>query len=479
MHQQNLLRAGISPSFHAASLIVGMAVFVGACAPESDVADEKTGRNQVSQRTAPPEANAARRTANELLTGKAAMGDWTTDAPGVRRKLTPADMPAPHATDSVSNKPDEISQPQGAMPRVPTGFHVDKFADSLKNPRMIRTAPNGDLFVAESEADQIRLLRDANGDGTPEIRDVFASGLDQPFGIAFYPVGANPNYVYVANTGSVVRFPYQNGDTTARGKSETIVPGVSEGGLLEGGGHWTRDIVFSKDGSKLYVSVGSRGNISDDRSEARRARIFEYTPEGEDERVYAYGIRNPVGLAIHPMTGELWASVNERDWLGDDLVPDYVTRVREGGFYGWPWYYIGANQDPNYPGKRPELKDQAIVPDVLIQSHSASLGMAFYTGGQFPPEYRNVAFAAQHGSWNRSRRTGYKVIYLPMQDGRATGEYVDFMTGFVTPEGEVWGRPVAVAVGRDGALFVSDDGGNVIWRVSYPGGKGSAGMQQP
>lgn len=479
MHQQNPLRAGISASFHTAGLIVGMAVLVGACAPESDVADEKTGRNQVSQRTAPPEANAARRTANELLTGKAATGDWTTDAPGVRRKLTPADMPAPHATDSVSNKPDEISQPQGAMPRVPAGFHVDKFADSLKYPRMIRTAPNGDLFVAESGADRIRLLRDANGDGTPEIRDVFASGLDQPFGIAFYPVGANPNYVYVANTGSVVRFPYQNGDTTARGKNETIVPGVSGGGLLEGGGHWTRDIVFSKDGSKLYVSVGSRGNISDDQSEARRARIFEYTPEGEDERVYAYGIRNPVGLAIHPMTGELWASVNERDWLGDDLVPDYVTRVREGGFYGWPWYYIGANQDPNYPGKRPELKDQAIVPDVLIQSHSASLGMAFYTGDQFPPEYRNVAFAAQHGSWNRSRRTGYKVIYLPMQDGRATGEYVDFMTGFVTPESEVWGRPVAVAVGRDGALFVSDDGGNVIWRVSYPGGKGSAGMQQP
>lgn len=469
----------MSASLRATGLIMGAAIFVGACAGESDSTNEQTGSNQVNQPTAPPKANAARRAGNELLRGVAAKGNWTTDAPGVRRKLTPADLPAPYATDSVFNQPNEISQPQEVMPQVPAGFRVEKFAARLTNPRMIRAAPNGDLLVVESEADRIRLLRDANGDGTAEISEVFASGLDQPFGIAFYPVGANPHYVYVANTGSIVRFPYQKGDITARGKSETIVSDISGGGLLEGGGHWTRDIVFSKDDSKLYVSVGSRSNVSDNESEARRARIFEYTPEGKDERVYAYGIRNPVGLAIHPVTGELWTSVNERDKLGDHLVPDYVTSVRAGGFYGWPWYYIGANQDPRHPGKRPELKDEAIVPDVLIQSHSASLGMAFYTGEQFPSEYRNVAFAAEHGSWNRSRRTGYKVIYLPMQDGRATGEYVDFMTGFVTPEGEVWGRPVAVAVGRDGALFVSDDGGNVIWRVSYPGGKGSAGMQQP
>ncbi len=336
---------------------------------------------------------------------------------------------------------------------------------------MIRTAPNGDIFVAESEANRVRVLRDANGDGKAEVSEVFAAGLNQPFGIAFYPIGANPQYVYVANTGSVVRFPYRNGDTKARGAQEMIVDNISGGGRLAGGGHWTRDIVFSKDNSKMYVSVGSRSNVSDNEDEARRARIFEYTPDGKNERVYAYGIRNPVGIAIHPQTGDLWASVNERDGLGDHLPPDYVTRVQAGGFYGWPWYYIGANQDPRHKGARPDLRDKVIVPDVLIQSHSASLGMEFYTGNQFPPAYRNLPFAAQHGSWNRERRTGYKVIYMPMQGGRATGEYVDFMTGFVTPEGSVWGRPVAVATGRDGALYVSDDGGNVVWRVTYTGAK--------
>jgi glucose/arabinose dehydrogenase len=405
------------------------------------------------------------------LTGEAAMGDWTTDAPGVRRKLTTADLPAPYATESVRNHPRRIPQPPGAMPQVPAGFRVEKFADKLTNPRMIRAAPNGDLFVAESEANRVRLLRDADGDGKPELSEVFADGLNQPFGIAFYPPGANPQYVYVANTNSVVRFPYRSGDTKARGASETVVGNISGGGRLEGGGHWTRDVVFSKDGSKMYVSVGSRSNVSDDEGEARRARIFEYTPDGKNERVYASGIRNPVGLAIHPSTGELWTSVNERDGLGDHLAPDYVTRVQEGGFYGWPWYYIGANQDPRHQGKRPDLKDKVIVPDVLLQSHTASLGMAFYTGEQFPAEYRNLPFAAQHGSWNRARRTGYKVIYMPVQGGRATGEYVDFLTGFVTPEGDVWGRPVAVTTGRDGALYVTDDGGNVVWRVSYTGGK--------
>jgi glucose/arabinose dehydrogenase len=409
------------------------------------------------------------RTGSELLTGNAAMGDWTTDAPGVRRKLTVADLPAPYATESVRRHPREVPQPVGALPQVPEGFRVEKFADTLTNPRMIRTAPNGDLFVAESKANRIRVLRDTDGDGRADVSEIFADDLNQPFGIAFYPVGADSQYVYVANTGSVVRFPYRSGDTKARGPSETIVNNISGGGRLEGGGHWTRDLVFSNDGMTMYVSVGSRSNVSDDESEARRARIFAYTPDGGNERVYAWGIRNPVGLAVHPATGELWTSVNERDALGDHLAPDYVTQVQEGGFYGWPWYYIGAHQDPRHQGKRPDLKDKVIVPDVLLQSHTASLGMTFYTGEQFPPEYRNLPFAAQHGSWNRSRRTGYKVLYLPMQNGRASGEYVDFMTGFVTPDGSVWGRPVAVATARDGALFVSDDGGDVIWRVSYTG----------
>ncbi|HKP63209.1 MAG TPA: sorbosone dehydrogenase family protein [Polyangiales bacterium] len=415
--------------------------------------------------TPKPEA-AARSTGDELLTGDAAKGDWTSDAPGVRRKLTTQDMPAPYATKSVRNQPKKIAPPDGATPQLPAGFKVQKFASGLLGPRMIRTAPNGDVFVAESKDNRISVLRDADGDGKAEVQQVFAAGLNQPFGIAFYPPD-EPQFVYVANTGSVVRFAYTSGDTKSRGESEMVVASLSGGGRLEGGGHWTRDIVFSKDGSKLYVSVGSRSNVSDDEAENRRARIFEYTPDGKNERVYAYGIRNPVGLAVHPESGELWTSVNERDELGDHLVPDYITHVEADGFYGWPWYYIGGNQDPRHEGKRPELKAKVIVPDVLLQSHSASLGMTFYTGQQFPAEYRGRAFAAEHGSWNRERRTGYKVVSLPMQAARATGEYVDFMTGFVTADGHVWGRPVAVAVAHDGALLVSDDVGDVIWRVSF------------
>lgn len=404
----------------------------------------------------------------ELRIGEAAKGDWTTDAPGVRRKLTTADLPRPYANRSVHNDPRKVPPPQGALPRVPDGFVVQRFADNLENPRQIRTAPNGDLFVAESEVNRIRVLRTT---GQSQTMEIFAENLNQPFGIAFFPVGPDPQYVYVANTGSVVRFPYRNGDLRARGAGEVVVPSLAGGGKLTGGGHWTRDVVFSNDGATMFVSVGSRSNVSDDKSEARRARIFEYTPDGKNERVYAYGIRNPVGLAVHPTTGELWASVNERDELGDHLVPDYITHVQRGGFYGWPWYYIGPNQDPRHAGARPDLKDKVIVPDVLVQSHSASLGMTFYTGSQFPDLYRNVAFAAQHGSWNRSQRTGYKVIYLPIHGGKATGEYVDFMTGFVTSEGDVWGRPVGVAVGADGALFVSDDAGNTIWRIIHQGRK--------
>lgn len=467
MNQQNSTGGASLFSLLAASLTLAVAVFASGCGRDS-------ANEQMTNARTTPLPQSSRPASEELLTGEAANGDWTTDAPGVRRKITAADMPAPFATESVKNQPSKVSPLPGAMPQVPPGFQVVRFAEKLAKPRMIRTAPNGDLFVAESEENRIRVLRDADGDGRPEFNEVFAEGaegLDKPFGIAFHPAGANPQYIYVANTGSVVRFPYQNGDKKARAASQTIIANLSSGGMLEGGGHWTRDIVFSKDGSKMYVSVGSKSNVSDDEAEARRARIFEYTPDGKNERVYADGIRNPVGLAVHPQTGDLWTSVNERDELGDHLVPDYITRVREGGFYGWPWYYIGANQDPRHKGKRPELKDKVIVPDVLLQSHSASLGMTFYTGDQFPSEYRNLPFAAEHGSWNRARRTGYKVIYLPMQGGRATGEYVDFMTGFVTPEGDVWGRPVAVAVGRDGALFVTDDGGNVIWRVSHTEGR--------
>jgi glucose/arabinose dehydrogenase len=403
----------------------------------------------------------------QLTTGAAALGDYTTDAPGVRRKLAVSDLPPPYATKSVDNGAHLVDRPEGAMPRVPEGFHVDLFVSGLTNPRMIRTAPNGDLFVAESAANRIRVLRDANGDGKPEISEVFADDLNQPFGIAFYPPGKDARWVYVANTNAVVRYPYAPGDVKARGKGEVVVDDISGGGRLRGGGHWTRDVVFSLDGTKMYVSVGSRSNVDDDEREAGRARIFEFTPDGKNERVFATGIRNPVGLAVHPETGELFTSVNERDELGDYLVPDYITRVRDGGFYGWPWFYIGGHQDPRHEGKHPELGDKVLVPDVLLQSHSASLGMTFYTGQQFPAAYRMNGFAAEHGSWNRSRRTGYKVIVVPLEKGVPKGEYVDFMTGFVTAEGDVWGRPVAVTVGSDGALYVTDDGGSCVWKVSY------------
>ncbi|MDB5212466.1 MAG: L-sorbosone dehydrogenase [Myxococcaceae bacterium] len=402
----------------------------------------------------------------ELLTGDDAKGDWTADAPGVRRRLVPADMPPPFATKSVDNGPNLVARPEGASPRVPDGFRVDLYTTGLTNPRMLRTAPNGDLFVAESSANRVRLLRDADGDGKPEVVSIYAEGLNQPFGIAFYPP-KDPRWVYVANTDSVVRFPYAAGDVRARGEAEVVVNDISGGGRLRGGGHWTRDLVFSLDGTKMFVSVGSRSNDNDNAAEDRRARIFEYAPDGKSERVYATGIRNPVGLAIHPETGELWASVNERDELGDNIVPDYVTRVRDGGFYGWPWFYIGPNQDPNHEGKHPELRNAVLLPDVLIQSHSASLGMTFYKGQQFPAAYRMSAFAAEHGSWNRKRRTGYKVISIPTKNGVPLGEYDDFMTGFVTADGDVWGRPVAVAEGNDGALYVSDDGANCVWRIAY------------
>ena len=302
----------------------------------------------------------------------------------------------------------------------------------------------------------------------PEVNAVFATGLSRPFGIAFYPPGPEPRYVYVGNTNSVVRFPYKNGDTKSTGPAEMIVADMPSGNeRVGGGGHWTRDVEFSPDGKTMFVSVGSRSNVSDDDKEKRRADILAFDPDGKNERIFAYGIRNPVGLATHPKTGQLWTSVNERDLLGDHLVPDYVTHVEEGGFYGWPWYYIGAHQDPRHEGKHPELKDKVIVPDVLVQSHSASLDMTFYDGDKFPEEYRLDAFAAEHGSWNRARRTGYKVIRIPMKDGKATGEYEDFLVGFVTEDGNVWGRPVGVAVAKDGALMVTDDGSGTVWRVAY------------
>jgi glucose/arabinose dehydrogenase len=244
---------------------------------------------------------------------------------------------------------------------------------------------------------------------------------------------------------------------------------LSAGGLLHGGGHWTRDLVFSPDGKKMYVSIGSKSNVSDDKSEADRARIFEFNPDGTGQKVYAWGVRNAVGIKFRPGTNDLWMSVNERDALGDGLVPDYISRVEPGGFYGWPWFYMGKHQDPRHKGKHPELADKVLTPDVLVQSHSASLNLVFYDGQQFPQEYRGDIFAAFHGSWNKKRRTGYKIVRVALDKstGKARGDYEDFVTGFVTPEENVWGRPVGVTVAKDGSLLFSEDGNKTIWRVSY------------
>lgn len=415
--------------------------------------------------------NGEPRTPPSVITGQAAFHDFSQEKPGTFRKITVADLPPPFETESAFNMPRQIPRPQGAWPQAPPGFKVELYASGLDNPRLIRTAPNGDLFLAESETGKIRVFRGVGKDGAAVTAEVFATGLEQPFGIAFYPPGPDPQWVYVGNTGSVVRFPYHNGDLKASGPAQTMAE-VPSGGRLTGGGHWTRDVVFSRDGKKMYVSVGSRSNVDDtdnNPKEFHRADVLEFNPDGSGGRVYAYGIRNCVGLEVSPQTGEIWCSTNERDGLGDNLVPDYITHVQEGGFYGWPWYYMGGTHDPRHAGKHPELKSKVITPDVILQPHFASLEMLFYEGAQFPEEYRGDIFAAEHGSWNRARRTGYEVIRVPVKNGHATGEYEDFLAGFVTDKGEVWGRPVGVAVGKDGSLFVSDDGSRSIWRVSYVG----------
>jgi glucose/arabinose dehydrogenase len=404
----------------------------------------------------------------EVLTGQAAFTDYRSEKPGIRRKITVADLPQPFATESAGNGPTLVPRPKDAWPVAPEGFHVDLYASGLDNPRLIRTAPNGDLFVAETHAGEIKVFRGVTKEGVPVSTSVYATGLKQPFGIAFYPPGPNPQWLYIGNTNSVVRFAYKSGDLKASGPAQTMVPEIASAG----GGHTTRDVAFSADGKRMFVSVGSRSNVDDadtHKGEFHRANILEYTPKGTFVKIYGAGIRNPVGIAVHPQTGELWCSVNERDGLGDNLVPDYITHVQEDGFYGWPWYYMGSNQDPRHEGKHPELKGKVIVPDVLLQPHFASLEMTFYDGKQFPAEFKGDIFASEHGSWNRKIRAGYEVIRVPMKDGHATGEFEDFLTGFVTADGQVWGRPVGVAVAPDGSLFVSDDGSNSLWRVSYKG----------
>jgi glucose/arabinose dehydrogenase len=408
-------------------------------------------------------------------------GDYRTDAPGLRHHFTVADLPAPFATHSVHNAPSVVARPDGAAVRLPPGFKAGIFASGLQNPRLMRIAPSGDIFVAESSAGRVRVLRSKDGAQTAETSQIFAEHLDRPFGIAFYPPGPDPRFIYIGNVNSVVRFPYQSGDLTARGPPETIVAKLA--GTT--GGHWTRDLAFSKDGARLFVSVGSGSNVAEGlpgRStgevasfevshglgatwgdEEGRALVLVVNPDGKEPHSFATGIRNCVGLAVQASSGDLWCSTNERDGLGDDLVPDYVTRVHQGAFFGWPWFYLGAHPDPRHPGERSDLAGKVALPDVLLASHSAALEMVFYDGRMFPPDYRGDAFVALHGSWNRSQRTGYKVVRILLREGVPTGEYEDFLTGLVVDGGHVWGRPVGVAVARDGALLVSEDGNGTIW----------------
>ena len=390
--------------------------------------------------------------------------DYRYERPGAVRHITIKDLPQPFATESATNGPRLVARPENAWPQALPGFKVELFAADLTNPRIMRIAPNGDVFLAETSAGDIKVFRGMTSDGKPEQMKIFATGMNTPFGIAFYPPGKNPEWVYVANMDSVVRFPYHNGDMTSSGPLQHLLD------LPSGGHHRSRDIVFSPDGKKMFVSVGSDQNLDDAPTEKNRADILELNPDGSGLRVYASGIRNPVGIAIDPTTGELWCSVNERDGLGNNLVPDYITHVQDGGFYGWPWWYMGGNQDPRLAGQHPELKGKVITPDVILQPHNASLEMTFYDGKQFPAEYAGDIFAAEHGSWNRAPRAGYEVIRVPLhQTGHASGEYEDFLTGFVVDDQRVWGRPVGVAVAPDGSLLVSDDGSGSIWRVSHTG----------
>jgi glucose/arabinose dehydrogenase len=477
-----------------------------------------------------------------VLTGQAAFTDWNQQKPGVRHKIAVTDLPAPNPDEAANNQPHVVPRPADAWPIAPAGFkvtlyaggdnapmqradnteHMARAAGTFTMPRLIRVAPNGDLFLADSGAGIVFVLRGTGADGKAAQIEQFATGLDHPFGIAFYPA-ENPKYVYVGNATTVQRFPYHSGDLHATGPAQTIVPDIPGYAQLAGGGHWTRDVVFSKDGQHMLVSVGSGSNVDDADTHTRefhRADVLEYTPDGKFLEVYAHGIRNCVGEAINPTTGSLWCSTNERDNLGNHLVPDYVTSVPEGSFFGWPWYYMGGHRDPrlqdpcaNGTGPNPQLTaalaaDQASnckredmsskvkTPDVLVQPHMASLELTFYPTrsalenmgrppdipgkppikgggnlptGMFPAEYVGDAFAAEHGSWNRANRAGYEVISIPMKDGHASGEYDDFLTGFVTSDGQVWGRPVGVAVAPDGSLFVTDDGSRSVWHVTYTG----------
>ncbi|MCD2515128.1 PQQ-dependent sugar dehydrogenase [Massilia sp. G4R7] len=435
-----------------------------------------------------PAVAAAAASAPAAKTALERRGSWDDSQPGRIWHLKASDLPPPFATSSAGNGPRVEARPNGSMPTVPKGFTVGVFAQDADKPRLLLRAPNGDIFLAATAKGEVKVLRAKNGEKADNV-ETFASGLTRPYGMAFWPSNDNPQYLYVANVNSVVRIPYRNGDLKARGEAEVIVPTLSE----TSGGHTTRTLAFSSDDKTLLLSIGSATNVATEIGakppeplaqweakhgfggawgvETDRATVMAFDPDGKNRRTYATGLRNCVGMLVYPGTGDVMCNVNERDALGDNLPPDYLTRVKQGGFYGWPWYYIGDNEDPRLKGHRPDLKGKAIVPDVLIQPHSAPLGMAVYqapknAANAFPKEYEGDVFVALHGSWNRGVRTGYKVVRVFMKNGVPTGQYQDFMSGMVLSDRDVWGRPAGVAVAQDGALLVVDDAGGVVWRIA-------------
>jgi len=365
-------------------------------------------------------------------------------------------LPPPFATESAGNGPERVKPPAGFLPTVPQGFRVNLFAKDFKRPRWLTVAPNGDIFLADTGAGEIIVLRDPQKTGGAQEREVFSDGMKRPFGIAFHE-----NYVYIGNTNELLRFRYDPKTSKRLGEKEHLLD-------LPTGGHDTRSLAFSADGKHLFIGVGSNSNI-DTGEDPRRAAVTICDPDGKNARLYATGLRNPVGLVLEPVTGAVWTTVNERDELGDDLPPDYLTSLKDGGFYGWPYSYIGDNVDPRVKPQRPDLVARAIIPDVLLAAHVAPLQFAFYSGKQFPESYRGGAFVAAHGSWNRAKRSGYQVAFVAFKNGKPSADPVPFMTGLVPDPGgqDVYGRPVGVAVAPDGSLLISDDGAGVIYRISF------------
>ena len=444
-----------------------------------------------SSRTAAP--SAADRSAVPSAAGVApaapVVEDWREDAPGRLHHIGAEALPRPYVTPSAQNPPKLVRRPPNAHLQLPPGFKAELFAAGFSGPRKMLLAVNGDVIVSDTYGGRLVVLRPAADGRGVAARETFAQGLDTPFGLAFYPDAMHPTWLYVAETHRVVRFAYRTGDFQARTRAESVVAA-----LPSGGGHVTRDIAFSADGARLFVSVGSASNVAESMprktpaelgewqsrhapgaawdQESDRAAVLEFrVGEPDPGQEYATGIRNCVSLTVQPATGALWCTTNERDGLGDDLVPDYSTRIARGAFYGWPWFFTGSHEDPRHASERPDLAGKVSVPDVLYQSHSAALGLTFYTASAgasaFPPEFVGDGFVSLHGSWNRSVRTGHKLVRMRMRDGVPTGEYEDFMTGFIVDDGHAWGRPVATVELADGSLLMSDDGADVIYRISY------------